>query len=249
MSSLGNNGRFGNTLFQAAFILGFAAKHDLVCEIPMEWVGRKIFKINNPGISKYIKPCPLDFIPSKEQLRLFPDGLNFFGYYQFQEALDYYSINRVLNWFEFQPWVLEKFPKPSEKYAACHLRRGDYLNLQHCFCVPTDRSYHKMLERINLSMPVKWISEEKPKIDHSLEAQGLGFLPDFMQMYYAYILLRSNSTFSWWAATLAQNNVLSPIVEDKVGIQDVEFGYGNWPRMADSKHHAAKITDLVLKYV
>lgn len=249
MSSLGSNGRFGNTLFQAAFIMGFANKHNFTCEIPMDWVGRKIFKINNPGISKHLKHCPLDFIPHEDQIKLFPEGINFFGYYQFQDAINFYSINKILNWFEFQPWVLEKFPRPEAEYAACHLRRGDYLSLQHCFCIPSNASYHRMLESLQLKMPVRWISEEKPRIDVELEAQGLGFLPDFMQLYHASILLRSNSTFSWWAATLAQNNVLSPVVEDKVGIQDVEFGFGNWPRMADSKHHAAKITDLVLRYV
>lgn len=250
MTNLGHNGRFGNSLFQAAFLMGFAHKYNATCEIPHDWIGRKIFKINHPTISRTLPLYKHDQIPTDQEALHSKDGFNFTGYYQYQQALNYYSINKILNWFEFQPWVTERFPHPNINYIACHIRRGDYLKLKHCFCIPTPSSYHDILNRLQLNYPVKWISEEHPLIDKEMEDQGMGFLPDFMQMYYARILLRSNSTFSWWAAALAQNNVLSPIVEDKVGSCDVEFAYGNAPRMADSKNHPGTIlTDLNLKYI
>ena len=72
---------------------------------------------------------------------------------------------------------------------------------------------------------------------------GLPFLEDFILMMNADVVLRANSSFSWWAATLGRGRILSPLVEDRTGMQDVEFVEGNWPKMVNSHN----ITDLQLK--
>jgi hypothetical protein len=60
---------------------------------------------------------------------------------------------------------------------------------------------------------------------------GLEFMRDFMDLYNADVLFRANSTFSWWAGTLGNAKVYSPIVDGLTGHQkDVKFVEGNWPR-------------------
>jgi len=256
MTSLGQPGagRFGNQLFQAAFLLGFAERHGCVCQLPENWIGRKIFKITNPPISIGYQPLPMEHIP-----QIVPDAavFNFQGYYQYQDALNYYSVAQVMKWFEFQDWVTEMFPKPEIPYFAVHIRHGDYLKLQHCFCIPSQTSYEDILNRtygtlkqqLSFNMPLKIVTEETAIINPELEKQGLGFLPDFMTLYRSSMLIRSNSTFSWWASALSdkQNKTWSPLVENKVGVQDVSFIKGNHPRMADqSNHPGSRLTDLHL---
>jgi hypothetical protein len=61
------------------------------------------------------------------------------------------------------------------------------------------------------------------------------------------VVLRANSTFSWWAALLGRGRVFSPLVEDRIGDQTVEFVEGNWPRMCDTKNGSARLTDLHIR--
>lgn len=244
ITNLCGNGRFGNQLFQYVFAKGFAQRHNAVLQIPENWIGRKIFEIPESPISISYPQEFTDNIPH----RIPNDGtVNLNGYFQNQEAIDYYSVTDILSWLKFRPWVLDRFPKPDKSYLAAHIRRGDYVKLQHLYCLPTYESYLSLISTQFFDMECKWISEEKPEVDQDLAKQGLDFLPDFMTLYHAKVLLRSNSTFSWWAAALSGNEVYSPIVEDRVGIQDVRFTRGNHPKMASSKYHPIFLTDLYLK--
>jgi hypothetical protein len=77
-----------------------------------------------------------------------------------------------------------------------------------------------------------------------LDDRGLGFLTDFFSVMHADVVLRANSTFSWWAALLGRCRVFSPLVEDRTGYQTVEFVEGNWPRICDPKNCNTLVTDL-----
>ena len=46
-------------------------------------------------------------------------------------------------------------------------------------------------------------------------------------MINAKVLLRSNSTFGFWAGFFNGSDVYSPVVQGKVGFNDVEFVKGN----------------------
>jgi hypothetical protein len=50
---------------------------------------------------------------------------------------------------------------------------------------------------------------------------------DFFLMMKCKNLFRANSTFSWWAATLGDAQVFSPVVGQRTGWLDVEFVEGN----------------------
>jgi hypothetical protein len=81
-----------------------------------------------------------------------------------------------------------------------------------------------------------------PGFDGDIWASGQGTttvaLPSFYRLMTAPILFRANSTFSWWAATLAENQrVFSPVIKGLSSGDPVycsEFEAGNWPQMTTS---------------
>ena len=92
---------------------------------------------------------------------------------------------------------------------------------------------------------VHWISLDSPRIIEGIPSE-FSFLPDFVALMQADVILRANSTFSWWAAALSNARVLAPIVGDLCGKQDVSFVEGNWPRCAHTDRTGVQITDLVV---
>jgi len=234
-SQLGNFGRLGNQMFQYAFARAYAEKHNAVLEIS-HWIGEKIFKnVSHPAISKSLPRVPLDAIPDGKV------DVDLFGYYQFKECYDLLSEAKLREWFTFQDRWQERLI--DSDYVVCHLRRGDYLEkFSGNFCVISKESYVKS---ICGQHDVIWLSEEKPTIEEDLgfvsykqmgnsmygkaiyPDSGVSFLPDFFTMVNARILLRANSTFSFWAGFFNKQRVWSPQVGNLVGLNDVNFVEGN----------------------
>lgn len=73
-----------------------------------------------------------------------------------------------------------------------------------------------------------------------IEDPTLEFLPDFFVLMNADVLFRANSTFSFWAALLGDVVTYSPVVEGKTGLRtDIDFVYGNHPKMIGDFHGAS----------
>ena len=259
IQSLGSNGRFGNQLWQLTLGIALARKYNTKVEIPEDWVCRPIFAslpteyvtFGFPNGKTEIR-TPVDYIPTQADVDHYP-SIDLYGYWQNQSTLDLVTKSDLLSWFRFADWVYEIFPVgfqgeeyQKELYVAIHERRGDYISqFSHVYCCISDQSYEILLGEPILTDRV---NEENPYISPTLEDMNLGFMPDFMRLVNSNILLRSNSTFGWWAGVFCKGTVYSPLVEDKVGWKDVEFVKGNWPRCADSKNHpGTKLTDLYLK--
>lgn len=222
ISCLGNFGRLGNQFFQYAFAKAYAKKCNAILEIPTNWIGRKLFNIDDPIISKPLPKTSLDIVPWGKT------NIDLFGYFQFKDCYNLYSQQEVKTWFNFKDKWLNLFPK-KENYIACHLRRGDYEDkYSGIYCVITQKSYLLACEKFNLDVnKIIWVSEEIKKNNIECDRENISFLPDFMTLYNADILVRANSCFSLWAGILNGNEVYSPIVAGKTGIQDVEFTKGN----------------------
>ena len=241
-TQLGKFGRFGNQVFQYAFARAYAEKYNCTLEIP-SWIGEKIFKnVSHPPISKHLKRTPLDEVLWGEV------NIDLFGYFQKSHHLDVLSEYKLRKWFTFQDKWLERYTEVNDIVA--HLRRGDYeKNYSGNFCIVTKESYIQACQKYGLDYNcVQWLSEENPTVDSGTnvnykntnnsmygsgmyEDNGVSFLPDFFKMINAKVLLRANSTFSFWAGFFNKNKVYSPAVGNKVGFDDVEFVEGNHPQL------------------
>ncbi len=225
-------GGFGNQLFQMAFAKAYALRRGMqICCGP--WVGDQIFDF--------------DHLPQKHNLPRFSetdvtagnvcDGdHDIRGYFQSQSAL-IYTRQQVQRWFrlkhdvefKLQLWLCDNRPN-----VLAHRRVGDYPG--YGYVVPSIGSYEFAAYHYaachSLS-DITWITEEAPAT-HPDFTGALAFLPDFYRMMRAKTLLRGNSTFSWWAATLGNARVFSPVVEGiPGGHHDVAFVEGNHPRFAN----------------
>ena len=224
ISCLGSFGRFGNQLFQYAFAKAYADRHGSILQTPA-WVGQKLFEhINDPPITKQLPKTSVDNVPWGKV------DIDLFGYFQFKECFDYYSLTWLRQLFQFGHRWLLMFPKEGQ-YVAAHRRSGDYLTKhQRVYCTVKEESFIRAYREFNLdNQRLIWVSEERPNTDDRLTTD-VSFLKDFMILMNADVLLRSNSTFSWWAGTLGSGAVYSPIVGDHLGLSDVPFVKGNYPR-------------------
>lgn len=228
-------GRFGNQMFQYAFARAYAKATKSVLHTN-SWVGQKIFGLKDEPIKHPLRRMALDIIPSGEI------DIELFGYFQNSESLKYMNKKELQSWFRLDP----QFHKYIVQYEqTAHLRYGDYLNLQHIYCIVEKQSYLNAFKKYGfIENNMMWISEDTVKPNEL--PQDFKFVPDFISLMYSRNIFRANSSFSWWAATLSNARVYSPVVENKVGKNVVDFVEGNWPRLIDQSHvdGGAKISDL-----
>jgi hypothetical protein len=244
VSRLGKFGRFGNSLFQYAFAKGYAESVGEKLHVPADWYARQIFEIDDPPIEGEVPPCyGFDSIPKTNHADIH-------GYYQYQDALDFYSAAKARIWLRLRTkW--NRLDKIKEPYTVFHIRRGDYKSFSHLYCIPTAHSYlkcfdaHPEIPRLQIN-----VGDETPSKEQGVP-DVFSFLLDFVCILRAGCLLRANSSFSWWGATLGGMRVFSPDVGSKTGEQDVNFVEGNHPWFADVRSNEPQspgtFTELRLK--
>lgn len=210
-------GRFGNQLFQYAW----AKKRALLDGAELRtnyWPGKRIFTgvTENPIIPGEGMDLPRD------------------AYHQTQADL-IYTRREVRRWFEWKAWVHNALRGLIGAHSVvAHLRRGDYATCG--YVMVSEQSYRRLA-------PHCFIVSDERRAFHEDFQGDLAFVPDFYLMQYAPVLLRANSTFSWWAATLGIGRVFAPIIEGReAGICDCDFVEGNWPRFVVTP----AVTDLYL---
>lgn len=136
MSTLGKKGRFGNQIFQYAFLKIYAHVFNMNVETP-KWIGQYLFGQNDPPISR-----KLPVIEEEKQKKLqsiFREptprykNVDFFGRYQFHTSnfapyKDYFQ-----SLFVPIPEIKAEMEKGSAKLfsrgktiVGLHIRRGDY---------------------------------------------------------------------------------------------------------------------------
>lgn len=205
------------------------------------WVGQKIFQLDDPTIQEQS-----GIMCDENDLKVSEAGVcDFRSYAQCQKAIDFYSRSDVKRWLRWRPEVLQKlknmvFPQG----RVCHFRRTDYFG--YGYVVVSQKSYEDCLRKNFGFVNYFGVGDEKPF--HFPEFTGeLNFLPDFYRLMTAEVLLRANSSFSFFAAVLADDSqrVFAPIIDGKPGgvESDCEFVEGNWPRL----HYLDFTTDLHLR--
>lgn len=229
MSTLGLNGRFGNQIFQYAFLKTYALRFNCVVLTP-DWIGKYLFGFNDPPI---FYPLP---VVAQQSTDLYKDPLphvplinvDFFGWFQYHTS--YYAPFKdyIQHLFTPVPRIkgfldegVRKMRKRGKTLVAFHLRRGDYVTNPYkdktFFSAPTEW-YKKWLEEnwSKLDSPVLFVASDE--LDTVLEdfmeynpvtSEQLGislerapFYPDFYFLSQSDIVLISNSTFSFAACML-----------------------------------------------
>lgn len=226
MSTLGKNGRFGNQIFQYAFLKIYAQQHHLRVQTS-NWIGQYIFGHNDPAIAKQL-PIVVDSSNNIEKSDIYSakgtyKNIDFWGYFQYHTS--YYAPHKDYFRSLFQPVpevlkemtvALENLRSKGKTIVGLHLRRGDFGHGPH-FVTPSE-SYKKWLSSLwaTLDEPVLFIASdeiEKVIIDFAeynpISTKDLGinfpqanFYPDFYILSKCDIVAISNSSFSFAACML-----------------------------------------------
>ena len=224
-------GYFGNQLHQYTACRKYAEIMGAQLEVP-DWDGRRIFGLSDPGWSCDLPERSGDtsgaFVWGETNIRLA-------GYFQLQRWVSLFSRAELRRWLVVQKKYLDICHEvlPPGSYTVAHLRQGDYVGNPYYANIP-ERSYLRACAEHGLTLDA-WARQDSPRYVRST----LSFLPDFLVLMRASVILRANSTFSWWAATLGDGDVYAPVVTDHTGEYDADFIRGNWPRcmnQADDLH-------------
>lgn len=210
-------GRFGNQLFQYAFLRTTAQRLDTKFYCP-KWLGDKIFllddkderenEVGNLQITYKERRKGKRF--DKKSLNI-EDGTKIDGWFQSE---DYFDQDKVRKWYTFNEDIISSV---REKYkdidfsesVGIHLRFGDKVNNLK-FVIPQLQFYRKALSYIKYNKHILVFSDEILKAKELLGNMGQNYIyisnnkdyEDFYLMTHCHDFISSTSTFSWWAAYL-----------------------------------------------
>lgn len=220
-------GRFGNQLFQYAFSRAICEQNGFELRCP-RWIGDEIFDLGIEPVEKIDESLPT---LSEDRPEILRGNVSVCGYGQLSYCVSQYSKEDIIKWFKFKPAILDKLQESVSIHdVVAHRRVGDYFG--YGYPVVSKKSYEDAAAMFGLG-PIKWITEESPL--HENFPDHMSFLPDFWRMTKATHLLRGNSSFSWWAASLGHGTVYAPIIDMLEGGKEHEcrFVKGNWPKFTN----------------
>ena len=225
---LGRYGRFGNQLFQYAFLRTSARRLGVKFYCP-GWAGDSIFLLNDetersrvPGPTDRTYRQPLHnggFLDSALRIE---DGTDIVGYFQSEKYFDREAVTR---WYTFRP---ERVAAVQDKYrhldlaqcAGIHLRFGDMKD-NPMFVVQPPRYYAKALSILPRRERILVFSDEAESAREHLRhipgefiyVEGNEGFEDLYLMTRCGDFVCSVSTLSWWGAWLsrqADKTVVAP---------------------------------------
>jgi len=207
---LGKLGRFGNSLFQYCVTKKYAKVMGVDFEINGDWQGIALFNLKDKVIKE-----PLE-IGGMEEIKL---NTRVYGFFQDPRSLSILRLNEVREWLTVDEYLMN-LTKQFE--TVCHVRQGDSLNDPR-ICHPTESSYSSVFPTL-MDKPF-WLKENE---------SNNPFWIDFLTMVKCKYLIRSPSTFAYWAGVLNLNRVFSPIITDN-NDTNCTFIESRWPRTLSPK--------------
>jgi len=229
MTTLGQNGRFGNQLFQYSFLRIYGELNDLQVEVP-DWVGRWLFDLADPypGTPLPRKETSVPQIAAALDAASQPVFANhdLLGYGQCHTR--HFRPHRARVRTLLRPGAraeppvaraLERLRSRGHTIVAVHLRRGDYTGGEFSWPAPA-HWYIQWLQGIwgDLANPVLYIASDDPNAAAEFSAfspvtaadleekiPGAEMYLDFHMLSRADLLAVSNSTFSMAAAMLNEH--------------------------------------------
>jgi hypothetical protein len=221
---VGQYGRLGNQLFQIASTIGIAEANNMQWDFPPSIASSsagRLFSIRG-GFTKTAHEIShhqeVTEVFYNVSLPAVPSGaISLAGYFQslqyFDKSLD--KVRKVLHEpsRDIQEFVKREVPSiTSDKTVALHVRRGDYLALNHVFNVLTPKYYKDALSGfgtvdgiIIVSDDIPWCKENLAHIHENVVFSPFADeLHDFVLLYLSRNTIVANSSFSWWAAFLGR---------------------------------------------
>lgn len=224
MRQLGDNGKFGNQLFQYAFLRLYARSHGLVALAP-DWIGRDLFGFDDP-IPGPVWPSVNDetaglFAPLKDDGAVFAN-CDLTGYFCRHTAewnggtAAFRALYRPIARVEaVLQRALARLHARGKTLVGIHVRRGDF-GYGPFWIAPTSW-YQAWLDGIwgSLDRPVLYVASDDPQAVREfrrygavssdmlgVSLPGAGFYLDHYLLSQANLLAISNSSFSFTAAML-----------------------------------------------
>jgi len=161
---LGDNGRFGNQMFQYASLRGIAAKHKYDWCVPPS----DTYKQANYGLFDCFKMTGAEghvgYVPNnfktlnestfafdKEQFDSFPDNVNVDGYRQTEKYFKHIE-NKIRKDFAFNTDIMKPCRKFMKQFAGgrvvfLHVRRGDNVGRPDFYPMPRVEYYKRVLDK------------------------------------------------------------------------------------------------------
>jgi hypothetical protein len=202
---LGNYGRLGNSLFQLSTTISHSIKYNTYSVFP-NWEYQNDF----PDLGKNCLFLPKDQINFQNnysessflysEIPNIPD-LNLSGYFQSYKYINEDKIRQCL-----------LFPKHQylSDTIAIHIRHGDYLRYPLYHPIQPISYYRDAIDILGkdnkyiiFSDDISWCKENFKDIEIN---ETLSTIDDFKKMSSCRSFIIANSSFSWWAAYLANDN-------------------------------------------
>lgn len=226
LNDVATTGRLGNQMWAIASAIGIARANGVGYAFPY-WTYQRFFQhplpvMENfsiaPNIQVYKEPDPYY---RKVTLHTGVDW-DLRGYFQ---AWKYFEKEKNLLWYYFLDNVHFSAPDfPYQDKIAMHVRRGDYLNLQHIHPVLSIDYYIEAMEKMKhfYGNDVKFIvfSDDYEWVKNNLRGKNILYheptgieIYDMFNMYVCQAFIIANSSFSWWPAYLnytPTNLVIAP---------------------------------------
>jgi hypothetical protein len=221
---LGQNGQIGNQMFQIAGTIGLATKYGHRYAFPKwlnldgiangnikaeeAYIGRWFAKSLPFATTEEISRCKQIEVPWKYDDRFTPsDNSNLNGYMQSEKWFKHCEskIRTVFEW---------ELPPPKVDAVAIHVRRGDYDGKNYNFLA--ERYYQKAMDIMRKRGHTRFevFSDNTAEAERitgarSIECEDPMMALRMMSGYVGHII--ANSSFSWWAAWLANStDVVAP---------------------------------------
>lgn len=205
---LGAFGRRGNAMFQIAATIGYAKKHNDTFLFP-KWKHQNEFELpNDLFVPKGKIKCSNKFHESAFTYSEIPykPNCDLHGYFQSWKYFDH-----------CQDYIREVFtPKDAEDpdlfrgICSVHVRRGDYLKFPDFHPTQDMQYYRKAMEQVPakrfliFSDDVKWCERNFIGNEFIVSEPASSAIDFKMQMACEHHII-ANSSFSWWAAWLGDN--------------------------------------------
>lgn len=214
-SSLGKFGRLGNQMFQIASTIGIATRNNLDFTFP-EWSEGKELRNTLPtgSIDQYHR----DYVyleTSYKDIDLSPImDYDLHGYFQSYKYFEHCkeTIYHYLDYPDLKGSIAKNF-------IAIHVRRGDYVALQHIHPLLTMDYYNKAMSEFPNSKflvftdDYAWCYSNFIGDQFTIWKNNKNPLVDLLFMSHCSGFIIANSSYSWWGAYLAKDK---PVVAPKI---------------------------------